>query len=151
MVQARGKVLLLVSGILLILLGGIIIFGNLLNASKYLSNIPVFTIELLLGVFGIFVGGFGIKNSSAPEKAQQCIIVDIILMGVLVAGVISDLILDTDTDINIGSLATTSGAEMAFTIAFLIVCLSIVYLGAPLLYLIGAIMNKQNPKNRIHP
>lgn len=129
----KGKNFLKVTGILMIIGGAFGIIGGilavigagalamLLDANK---GILIFASILTLagGIFELIAGIMGVKNCDKPEKAQSCLI-----MGVIVA-VLSLL----------GNVISTAmGSDFS-----IVNCITGLVL--PILYIIGAVKNKQS-------
>lgn len=128
----KGRTFLKVTGILMIIGGSIGIIGGILAvigasalASVLETNSSSFIFAGILILIGAIIqlvaGIMGVKNCARPEKAQSCIV-----MGVLVAlfSIIGNII------------STVSGNS--FSVMSLITGLIV-----PVLYIIGAVLNKK--------
>jgi hypothetical protein len=149
--DARGKMLLLVSGILLIIFGGINLIATFLGMAAYtaLSVFPVLDVVIALigGLFGIFVGILGIKNCAVPEKAQQCLMADVILMVYLAIAPIITTIFGVETINNVLALAEapeSMAGTLTVAVIFGLVLGILLSLIIPVLYLAGALLNKKS-------
>lgn len=140
--EAKGRMMLKVVGILLIifgafgLLGSIILLfsGGVLGAVGAESGLDPSTtaaigglaiiaglVALVISVIDLVAGILGVKNCAKPDKAQTCFIFGIIM---IVIQIISDII------------AIVMGSFNIITI--------IIGLVLPVLYTIGAVQNKQS-------
>jgi peptidoglycan/LPS O-acetylase OafA/YrhL len=134
--NARGKKLLSVSGVLLIVFGVVTLAALVAilvreNSEWAFIDFIALVLWIICGGLGIFAGGFGIKNRKVPEKAQHCAIMGSVLIVSMVAMGILTLVFAGE------ELATTDDA-----IGYAVVCfVSLIF---PVLYLIGALRNKKS-------
>jgi len=156
---ARGKGLLKVTGILLIIFGAITILLTLSTIS--LPNIITAVIGFLSGLLGIFAGIIGVRNSKILEKAQLCFSVGLLLLIYLAIRSIYTIItasitfgssdimeqaLNDTLSSNAASvnMSTESFVALGTTMAIVIVVIgSLIQLIIPILYVVGASLNKK--------
>ncbi len=127
--NAPGKGLLKVSGILLIIFGAIAIVLMLLALVASVALIALSPAALILvlaciiglagAVLDLIAGILGVKNCDKPEKAKSCFVFGIILIAIQVVSMVLSI----------------SGGSFDWT--------SIVGLVLPVLYLVGASQNKK--------
>ncbi len=154
--EAKGKVLLKATGIIMIilsifgLLGGIILagvsaifFSGTIQISELLSAIPQFTeaqinalfeyiaafsvFAIIISLVELIAGVLGVKKSGVPKSAKPCIV-----FGVM-------LILITIVNIIYGMIVNTAEFNFSAVMSNLFSCIS--GLIVPILYLIGAYKN----------
>jgi len=135
--NAPGKGLLKVSGILLIIAGGFwlllgvlaalgMLVPGVLAASAQATNTTVTMVVVgaivivVLGAIYLIAGILGVKNCNKPEKAQVCFTISIIMLLVIILDSISSLMGGTLKWYNI-----------------------IIGLVLPVVYLLGALKNKE--------
>lgn len=129
----KGRKFLKVTGILMIIGGGFGIIGGILamlGAGALAAVLETSAGGLMLAsalilasaVFQLIAGIMGVKNCDKPEKAQSCLVMGVIVAILSVAGnVISNVL---GSDFNIINYATG--------------------LIIPVLYIIGAVKNKES-------
>ncbi|MGI6076891.1 MAG: hypothetical protein ACOYCB_01835 [Fastidiosipilaceae bacterium] len=119
--------LLKVSGILLIITGGIsVLLGILAIAALAALGLPGIlilglVISLIGSVISLIAGIIGVKNSARPEKAKTCMVFGIIVIALTVLSIIFTLVGDGDVSL----ISLLSG------------------LIVPIIYLVGAVQNKK--------
>ena len=143
--MAKGRGFLKVCGILMIIGGAVgIIFSGIMGIVGYFGasaiaeagdyeSADMIGIAVLIGAIIALIGGIleliagivGVKNSDKPEKATACIVWGII---VLVINIISLIITFVGSSAGAGTIIVS----IIFGIAL------------PVLYLIGAFLNKKN-------
>ena len=134
--QAKGKGLLKVTGILLIIFGAIAavislaaIAGGGLAATSgsaigaAAGGIAIFAGFILLvgAALELIAGIFGVKNCDKPDKSQSCLVLGILMLVIQVISMI---------------VSISAGSFNFFT--------TIIGLILPVLYTIGAVQNKQS-------
>lgn len=135
--QAPGKMFLKVTGILLIVFGGLAVVGALLamagggllaagaaeaglEAGLVGGVVMIASIVMLIaGAINLVFGIIGVKNCDKPEKAQSCFVCGIIMIVLQVLGIIMNL---------------SSGSLNIISV--------LIGLALPVLYTIGAVKNK---------
>jgi hypothetical protein len=132
-INARGRVLLKVVGILYIIFDAIGLLStvvtltpagqNLLNMAGVQYSPLYYIISIILSVFGIIVGITAVKNSDKPENANICIVMSIILI----------LLRIVDFVVTFNNVS--SGTSLVSLIIGLIL---------PVLLLIGGVLNKKS-------
>ncbi|MCL1916836.1 MAG: hypothetical protein FWG14_00745 [Peptococcaceae bacterium] len=145
MVNAPGKTLLLISGILLVIIGAlsILIFGLTLAGLLAGDSLGIgeevtqaitdsgtdkdtlivgAIIFIVAGLWALVVGILGIKNRAVLEKAQLCLVLGVIFIVLALVGVV---------------LQAIGGAEIQD------LALGLIDLVLPLVFVAGAIMNKK--------
>jgi len=126
--------LLKVTGILMIIFGGIGIIlallaflgaGVIAQADQDLAGLVIVGSVLLLvsAAIQLIAGVLGVKNHNKPHKANVCLIFAVIVMVLALVGIIIDVI----------SMGVTSGIFFSVIIGFAI----------PVLYLIGSLKLKK--------
>ena len=135
--DAPGKGLLKVSGILLIIFGGItLLVGILALAGMMMPEVVAIVAQqtgvsattvvvsaivvVVLAAVNIVAGILGVKNANKPEKAQVCFVMAVILLLIVIINAI---------------LSVVSGQFKIWTIVIEFVL--------PILYLVGALKNKE--------
>jgi hypothetical protein len=132
-INARGRVLLKVVGILYIIFDAIGLLStvvtltpagqNLLSMAGVQYSPLYYIISIILSVFGIIVGITAVKNSDKPENANICIVMSIILIILRIV------------DFVVTSNNVLSGTSLVSLIVGLIL---------PVLLLIGGVLNKKS-------
>lgn len=133
--EAPGKMMLKVSGIILIIFGGIAALASLAGillggavgmagAGAAAAGLIIFgsIIVLVSGAFNVVAGIMGVKNCNVPEKANICFVFGIIMVSLQVISFLMNLIS--------GSL---SGSVIISTLIGFVL---------PVIYLLGAMKNK---------
>ena len=144
--EARGKILLRVSGILLIIYAALLIVLGLIvmvggsyilgagsdlfseyyyyGAYSYAGGMMAMIgiVVILIAAFYLICGIIGVKNAAYPEKSTSCLVLGIIMVAFQVIGLFS-------------SLSNDVGASIIWAILLLAVMV---------LYMVGAILNKQS-------
>ena len=135
--NAPGKGMLKVVGILFIIVGAIYtLLGILAFAGSFSQAVVEQTaaitgatatvirvsalVMLILGLFELVAGILGVKNCNKPEKAQTCFIIGVVLVLLVVANAI---------------MSVTKGQFVWY--------MTVIDLALPVLYLIGALKNKE--------
>ena len=131
----------MVAGILLIVFGSISVILALISLAA--SSFIIGVLELICGACGIVVGVFGIKNRGLPEKAQQCLLLDIILMVLLVGRAIYSVTVSLGALNQVSSYSSVDSGALFAGSAIGVIIGVIITFTIPVLYLIGAIMNKK--------
>ena len=132
--NAPGKGLLKVTGILMIIGGGLAVLLGLLGMaggailatqSVALGGVTMLAsiVAIVGGAFELIAGIFGVKNCDKPEKAQSCFVFGVILVAFAVLSAIMSLMS--------GQLSGTS--IFSLILGFVL----------PVLYLMGALKNKE--------
>ena len=136
---ARGNILLKIAGILMIIgaalsiiLGVVGVVGMVLYADDPAFNsagpLPMIAavIAVVGGILQLIAGIIGLKNSDYPEKAVTCIIWGFI---VLVVNIVDQIISNIDS----------SSTSLTNTIFGIVISITL-----PILYLVGAFLNKRS-------
>jgi hypothetical protein len=158
MIKTPGRGLLFVNGILLIIFGAMTVIGSLFFSlalftiydfiDTYLGGALTLGILKIIGLspwgalilcnilsyicalLGIIAGSRGIKYAGVPEKAKQCLILDIGLITVIAVPAIVFLV--AVMPIAIMSVTAIIGTGLAVALA------------VPVLFFTGAILNKRS-------
>ena len=145
MQNSKGNVFLKVCSILMIIGGAVtIIFSGVLGLVAYIAGTGIADtgdwgggqivgtvfllaaiIALIGGILELIAGIIGVKNSNKPEKAVTCLVWGII---VLVVNIISMILTFVGGNSNAGTIIATVIAGLAL----------------PILYIIGAVLNKRS-------
>ena len=132
MILKATGILMIISAAVSIVLGIIGIIGMFVFTSDQLSGsagalaVVAAVVAVIAGVLQLIAGIAGLRNSEKPEKAMTCIILGAIVLLVNVA----DQILSN----------FVTAAELTTSTVFSI----IINLALPVIYIIGAILNKRN-------
>ncbi len=143
----KGKGFLKVTGIIMIIFAGIALIGEIINliigarvmdyytaqagASLAAANIVVYSLlggGIILSGLQLFTGILGIRNCSKPDKSTICIVFGSIILAIDLIGYVIMLIVC---------------ASMPGVLILLISIMSLIGMALPILYIIGAALNKK--------
>ncbi len=143
----KGKGFLKVTGIIMIIFAGIALIGEIINliigarvmdyytaqagASLAAANIVVYSLlggGIILSGLQLFTGILGIRNCSKPDKSTICIVFGSIILAIDLIGYVIMLIVC---------------ASMPGVLILLVSIMSLIGMALPILYIIGAALNKK--------
>ncbi len=143
----KGKGFLKVTGIIMIIFAGIALIGEIINliigarvmdyytaqagASLAAANIVVYSLlggGIILSGLQLFTGILGIRNCNKPDKSTICIVFGSIILAIDLIGYVIMLIVC---------------ASMPGVLILLISIMSLIGMALPILYIIGAALNKK--------
>ena len=143
----KGKGFLKVTGIIMIIFAGIALIGEIISlivgarimeyytaqagASLAAAKIVVYGLiagSIILSGLQLFTGILGIKNCSKPDKSTICIVFGSIILAIDLIGYVITLII---------------GMGMPAVLIVLGSIMSLIGMALPILYIIGAALNKK--------